>query len=430
MTRVGRFGVLPAWTGAWARDSFVILASQPLTVVATSLVAILVARELSPADWAYFSAFLGLALGFAILIDLGLTAWLIRELARIAADSADEHGRHESGRLLSAALTFNAGAASALALIAFVAAALLDASTETILLLGNFVAYVGLLAMASALEARLRALRRVGRVTCAVLLEKLLLLILIGGVVVLSDAGVNEIAVAYPVAGAARLTFSAVSTLPGVALFLPSASAVAQAIRASAPFALSAGALTFIPRLDTIVLLSFSTTSAAYIALAERVVGPALLVPVVLSISLYPFIARSKSASVEWRLVGVLAFLGLLFAIVGIFLAPFLIPFVFGEKYRDAIPTVQVFMLILPFAYATNVLLAFVYSARREVLVLVVTLGISLVGTGAVVVGQAIGGATTAAAGVVLRQALFTLGLIAIGFRLSRASEPSLGRPR
>lgn len=422
----GRFRALPAWTGAWARDSSVLLASQPFTVVATSLVAILVARELTPADWAYFSAYLGLALGFAILIDLGLTAWLIRELAAISAAGTDE--RRETGRLLGAALAFNAGAASALGIVALAAVVLLGASTETMIPLGCFIAYVGLVAMASACEARLRAVRRVRRVAGAALLEKGLLLALVGGLVALTQAEVAGIAAAYAVAGAARLAFSAAAVLPNVSLVRPTRSRVWRAVRSSAPFALSAAALTLIPRLDTLVVLTLSTTSAAYIALGDRILGPALFIPVVVSISLYPFIAADRSAAVEWRFVGGLAALGLAVAVVGIALAPWVVPFVFGSKYRDAVPTVQIFMLALPFIYATNVLLAYVYSARRESLVLAVTLALSLLGTCAVLVGQALGGSTAAAAGVVLRQALFMFGLMVIGLGVGRSRGAAVGR--
>ena len=422
----GRFRALPAWTGAWARDSSVLLASQPFTVVATSLVAILVARELTPADWAYFSAYLGLALGFAILIDLGLTAWLIRELAAISAAGADE--RQETGRLLGAALAFNAGAASALGVVALAAVVLLGASSETMIPLGCFIAYVGLVAMASACEARLRAVRRERRVAGASLLEKGLLLSLVGGLVALTQAEVAAIAAAYAVAGAARLAFSAAAVLPNVSLVRPTRSRVWRAVRSSAPFAFSAAALTLIPRLDTLVVLTLSTTSAAYIALGDRILGPALFIPVVVSISLYPFIAADTSAAVEWRFVGGLAALGLAVAVLGIALAPWAVPFVFGSKYRDAVPTVQVFMLALPFSYATNVLLAYVYSARRESVVLAVTLVLSLLGTCAVLVGQALGGSTAAAAGVVLRQALFTVGLLAIGLGVGRSNAAAVGR--
>jgi O-antigen/teichoic acid export membrane protein len=131
---------------------------------------------------------------------------------------------------------------------------------------------------------------------------------------------------------------------------------------------------------------------------------------------------------VAWRFVGGLAALGVAVAVLAIALAPWGVPFVFGSKYRDAVPTVQVFMLALPFIYATNVLLAYVYSARRETLVLVVTLVISGLGTCAVLVGQALGGSTAAAAGVVLRQAMFTVALLAIAIGMGRSKEAALGR--
>ena len=105
-----------------------LLVVQPFAVVATSLVAILVARELSTDDWARFSAFLGLAFGFAILIDIGLSTWLLRELSRIAARPDEDVGR--VGALLANAATFSLGAATAIALVSIVVATAVGTSAS------------------------------------------------------------------------------------------------------------------------------------------------------------------------------------------------------------------------------------------------------------------------------------------------------------
>ena len=195
----------------------------------------------------------------------------------------------------------------------------------------------------------------------------------------------------------------------------PTARSVARVVRSSAPFAASAAALNVVPRLDAFFLLLLSSTSAAYVALGDRVLGPALFVPVILSVTLYPFVASHLDAHVNWKLVGIAGTLGALVALAGILLSPTLVPLVFGEKYRPAIVPVQVLLASLPFIYATNILLTYLYSAGRERRVLGVTLVAAVAGTIAVVCGQLVGGADLAAAGVLLRQALFTGALAAVG---------------
>ena len=78
----------PSWVRAWLGDSSMMLVAQVLTVLATSIAAISVARILEPGDWAVFSAFLGLSLALAIVADFGLATWLLREFSRLAASSA------------------------------------------------------------------------------------------------------------------------------------------------------------------------------------------------------------------------------------------------------------------------------------------------------------------------------------------------------
>ena len=145
----------------------------------------------------------------------------------------------------------------------------------------------------------------------------------------------------------------------------------------------------------------------------------------ILSVTLYPFVAAHVHAHVNWKLVGIAGALGALVAVVGILLSPTLVPLVFGEKYRDAIVPVQVLLASLPFIYATNILLTYLYSAGRERRVLGVTLVAAIVGTIAVVCGQIVGGADLAAAGVLLRQALFTGALAAVGLKTIGQVQPA-----
>jgi O-antigen/teichoic acid export membrane protein len=93
-----------------------------------------------------------------------------------------------------------------------------------------------------------------------------------------------------------------------------------------------------------------------------------------------------------------------------------LVPLVFGDEYEEAVPVVQVMLLGIPFVYATGPLLVIAYSHRRERSLLIPVLGISVVGTLAIVLGQAAGGAVLAGAGVVVRFALLFAAVTAVAF--------------
>ncbi len=354
----------PAWTAAWARDSFVILAAQPFSVLATSLVAILIARELDPGDWATFSAFLGLALGLSIVVDSGLGTWLLRELSGSAAATAATP-RMAEGKLIGASLTFNALGALVTGLATVTIAVLAGADGTEVLTLVLLVIHIGTFASASICDATLRSRRRVGWVAAGTLVEKGSLLVLVGCTILLGEASIPLFAAAYALSSTSRLVLLGGAALRGIALARAKLWELPALVRAALPFALSALSLNLVPRLDTLVLLGMSSTSAAYIALGERTLGPALIVPVVLSLSLYPFIA-GRGTRVSWPVVGGVTALGAVIAAVGIALSPTLVPAIFGETYRPAITTVQLFMLILPFSYASNVLLTYLYTASTR----------------------------------------------------------------
>src|ERR1044072_5389356 len=98
----------PTWLRLWAADSAALLFSQFAAVIATSALAILLARHLGPRDWGLFSGFLGLSLALSVFIEFGLTGGVLRELARIWVDREDDSSPRVSGRLVVASLSINA----------------------------------------------------------------------------------------------------------------------------------------------------------------------------------------------------------------------------------------------------------------------------------------------------------------------------------
>jgi O-antigen/teichoic acid export membrane protein len=411
---------VPRWAKHWARDSALLLASQVSAVVTTSVLAILIARSLGPSDWGIFSGFLGLTLALSIVANFGVGAWLLRELSALWADGgiAAEASRASAGRLVSGGVVLNStlGGALVVGTLAVVAAARFDLGTAIALV--SLMVYGALLAAAAALEAYFRSRRELRVVVVAVLLEKLVLLALVALAVALGF-GVTGIAVMYAAAGVSRIGYYGVKLLAGsdVTLERPRLSSLARTGVQSLPFALNAASLNIIPRFDTFILVAFSTTAAGYFATGDRVLGPAVMIPWVMSSALYPFLASETASSRTGRRILLLfVVVGSAIAAVGVALAPVLIPAVFGSSYREAVPVVQVMLLAIPFIYGTNALLPQLYTRKRERAVLAASIGTSALGSVAIVVGQVTAGPEGAASGYVLRQAFFLVGLGAVMF--------------
>ena len=396
------------WTRSWIGDSSQLLASQVLTVIATSFAAIMIARTLDPDDWGVFSAFVGLSMALAFVADFGLGAWLLREMsAMFAGGTASTAAGPRAGRLVCSGVLVNVVVATPLVVAAMVWATVARPGVAVTIALLCLLVYGALTASANALETYPRARRRVRLVLSASLVEKGALIVLLVAVVA-SNRGLGAIGVAYLAAGLSRVAFD------GVVVFWwhrlpfrgPSPRDAIDTARASLPLAFNAASLHLVPRLDTLVLLTLSATSAAWFAIGDRVLGPALLLPATFAHALYPFMAtQAAKRTAPWKIAGALGAVGAVLAAAGILLAPVLIPLVFGSSYDGAVPVTQVMLLVVPIVYATSSLLVIAYSHGRERSFPVPFLLISLSGTAAIVAGQALGGATLAAVGYVGRSA-------------------------
>lgn len=414
----------PSWLQLWAADSGVLLFSRLAAILATTALAVLLARNLGPRDWGLFSGFLSLSLALSVFAEFGVSQWLLRELARLWVGSDHKSGSKEAqrtaGRLVAATFAVNTLIGGALVVAASVTTMVLHAGFGPSLALVALVAYSALLASSTGLEAYFRSRRKLSRIVGATLLEKVTLLLFVAVFLVL-DLGLVSIAAAYVLAGLLRLAFDSALVFRSNAIVLsaPSLANIRHVVQRSLPFAINRTSLNLIPRLDTFILAAFSPLVAGYFALGDRVLGPILIVPVVMSSALYPFLAGEPRGSRSgWRVVILLALLGIVFTAVAVATAPTLIPLVFGSQYAKAIPVAQLMFLAIPFVYAANPLLAHLYSEDREQRLLSIGLAaVALVGTAAIVAGQLIAGGMGAASGYLLRNFLFVITLVAVGVR-------------
>jgi O-antigen/teichoic acid export membrane protein len=429
-------GWLPSWLRLWAADSAALLFSQFAAVVATSALAILLARHLGPRDWGIFSGYLGLSLALSIVVEFGLAQWLLRELSRLWAQQGPEpapaRARRRAGRIVVASSAVNVSLGATMVVGAGVVAVALDVSTSSAVLLVALVTYGALVAVCSGLEVVFRARRRLACVIGATLLEKVLLLLL-ASVFLLVGFDLVTIGVAYVLAGIARVIFDVVMIVRSNELVVarPSVRAARYVTRGSVPFVMNHASLNIIPRLDTFILVWLSPVAAGYFALGDRILGPIIIIPVVMSSALYPFLAREAKGSLAgWRIVALLAAAGSVVGGVGIAVAPYMVPLVFGSDYKNAVGVVQVMLLSVPFIFAANPLLTHVYSARLEYRALGLRLGgIGCLGTGAIIAGQMLIGPVGAAGGYAARSVLF-VGTLALAGSAAATAARSVNAQR
>jgi PST family polysaccharide transporter len=424
--------LLPSWTRDWAGDSSFLLASQVLTTLITSALAILIARQLDPSDWGTFSALFGLGLAMGIIVDFGLGTWLLREFSHVwASGQTRDEARERVGRLSTNAVVVN-GAIGAVTVLVVVAVCGIQGKLFLALVAGSLVGYGALLATANGFDAYLRSQRRLRRLVAFTVTEKCVLLTLVVVASLLLGLGLVAIAAAYALAGALRLALVAGTVFwkDSIPLTRPTLAGLRELTSGALPIAVNTGALNVAPRLVSLMLLTISATSAGFFAIGERVLGPALLVPVALSVTLYPFLSReTRPGRTVVRFAAALGIVGLVLAVVGALLAPVLVPRIFGSQYEGAVGPVRVILFVLPLIYASNPLLAHLYLQGKERFVLRVTLIASAVGVTSILIGQLVSGPALAAAGFVLWQLLILCALIGIEVTSRRSDSRVSAQP-
>lgn len=421
---------IPEWTREWALDSGVLLFSQLAATAATSALAILIARNLNPHEWGVFSGFLALGLALAVFGEFGTSTWLLRELTVLLPNDGepDSETRSRVDGLVANSLLLSLSISGTFVLATAAAVYFLRLQLGLAFAVIALVAYGGLISASTVPEAFFRSRRNLRRIVGATLVEKGLLLALVAAVVV-TGGGVVPIALVYVISGVARLGFDVVNTVvrDGLRLSTSGARGVTTIFRRSLPFGANRAFLNVIPRADAFLLAIISPVAAGHFALGDRVVGPALIIPVVASRALYPFLARENATS-GLKVVMLFAGAGVAAAAIGVFVAPFVVPLLFGSAYRSAVHVIQLMILVVPFVFVSNPLLVHLYTARREDRRLTIVLAlVAVLGTAVILSGQLLIGTTVAAGGYVLRQALF-VAVLAIA-ALARA-RPMGGRGR
>src|SRR5262249_2300677 len=136
------------WVRGWAKDGSWVLASQLSALVATSVLAILIARGLGPSEYGTFAGLMSLAQIITIAAELGLATWLLRELSATLAQHDPTQHPHAAGRLLAPALVLTQVAGLVLVAATVATVALLGYSAQLVACIGALTFYMCQVAIA------------------------------------------------------------------------------------------------------------------------------------------------------------------------------------------------------------------------------------------------------------------------------------------
>ncbi len=405
----------PPWLSRWMRDSAVLYASQVLLTGTATVVMILLARNLTRAQFGIFSSFLGFSQALSFALDTGLPTWLLRE--SVQDHEANRGSSAARDRLWRAMYTIGAMGV-VLAVVVTAAAALLGLSLPLALAQGGFLVYVSLLAAATSLETEFRSRRAFRPLIASFIVEKFVLLPVVVAVLAL-NGGVLGVSAAFVLAGILRLAFDYWRTLRGTAQDRPPLrDRPLSLVRSGAPFAGNTIATAVFPRLDTAVVGLVSVVAASYFALGFQVVTTSLLIPGIAATALFPHLTAGNSAArMRKAVISLVGSVGIAAALVGILCAPLIVPLLFGAKYQPAVATVRIMLLAVPPGFVMYTLMILLYRDNKESAVVRALWIPGVLGTVLVLAGALVAGADGAAVGFSVRFALQALALAVVAWR-------------
>ncbi|WP_168708301.1 MULTISPECIES: flippase [unclassified Rhodococcus (in: high G+C Gram-positive bacteria)] len=339
-----------------------LLFGQVMSMLSPALTAIFVARKMSVDDFATLSYVLALVAMATAVMTAGLSGLAIREIT--AQNLKSQYSASASMR----SIVFLRETFACIGMIGVISISFLggfggDAAVLTA------VAAISLLFRASdALEFWYQAHEKVASF---VLLRGSILAIMIGIRIVLIYLGVNLLTIMWSIV-AESLLLSVISWIynrrSSLRVYWKSVggSSTLDLLKMSWLLLLSGLLTQMNMRLGVVLLEHFSDKSeVARFAAASRLTEFAFVLPVVVTTASFPRLLktratygpRSKQYLSEVDRSLRLAFsAGLVLCVVGVLLAPILIPIVYGDGYNSSVPVLQLTVVTLPFIFMGAVL--------------------------------------------------------------------------
>ena len=321
---------------------------------------ILIVRHLGPEAFGQYAAALAFGGMFIFLADLGLSPYLVREVARMRGEPG---GPERVGELYGAVLPLRL-VLSLVAAVVVVAAASLT-GRPPLMIVAIALGGIGLViyGVQGTSDAVLAGFERLDLSAAAKLINQL--------VFVVFGAAALWLGLSYPglmiaaILGAAVIAYLSwrwVRRL-GVAPGRPSARSWRALLGASWPFAIGGLALALSYRFDSVLLNIFrGDAETGYYNAVYNLVFTAAFLPYSLNSALYPSLTRHAASLLDGlprvceRMIRYLLILGLPIAVSAWVLADRIVPFLFTAAYAAAIPALQIVMIVTPLMFMSDLL--------------------------------------------------------------------------
>ncbi len=343
-----------------ARNSALGMATQFAVKLLSFGFTILIVRHLGPGAYGQYAAVLAFGGMFVFLADLGLSPYVVREVARLREAAG---GLERIGELYGAVLRLRL-LLSLLAAVVLVTAAWMT-GRPPIMLGALALGGLGLViyGVQGTSDAMLAGFERLDLSAGAKLINQLVFVIF-GAAALWLGLSYSGLMIAG-ILGAAVIAYLSwrwvrrLGVLPGRA----SPQSWGALLRASLPFAIGGLALGLSYKFDSVLLNIFrGDAETGYYNAVYNLVFAAAFVPYSLNSALYPSLTRHAAGRLESlprvcaRALRYLMVVALPIAVAAWVLADRLVPFLFGAAYEAAIPALQIVMIVTPLMFMSDLL--------------------------------------------------------------------------
>jgi O-antigen/teichoic acid export membrane protein len=353
-----------------ARNSLLVMLAQVAIKLLSFAFTVLIVRQLGASEFGQYAAIAAFGSVFLFIGDLGLSPFLVREVARLRdAPDGDAQISALYGTVLSLRLLLSLLGVA----LMLVAAWLTDRPAAMIGALALNGLSMLLYGAQGTSEAVLAGYERLDLPARARVVYQLLFVAL-GGAALVGGLGYYGLIYATLV-GVITLTLLCMRAAArlGVRVGRPAPQRFAPLIRASIPFGVVAFTLGLSYKFDSVLLSIFhGDTVTGYYNAAYSLVFSTVFLSNAINTALYPSLTRQAAADarsvplVYGRVIRYLLVIGLPIAVGGAFLAPRIVPFLYGDEYLPAIPALQLVIWVVPLMFLSEFLGYAVIIGGRE----------------------------------------------------------------
>jgi O-antigen/teichoic acid export membrane protein len=342
------------------RNSAYGLAAQIAIKILSFIFSVAIIRHLGAESYGQYSAIIAFSMVFAIISDLGLSPYFVREVARIR-DHPDKHSKINN--LFSDILSLRI-VLSLIAIAITVSAAWLT-GRPTIMLVAIGLNSLGLIlySIQGISEAALAGFERFGIASLAKVISQIIFVTL-GAIALILGLGYFGLIIAGGI-GVSILTYMCWKGVKKIGVEYHSINTANwfPLLRASIPFGLIGFALGFSYKFDTILINVYqSDAQTGYYNAAYNLIFSAVVISNVINTSLYPSLTRRAAQtplqmpSIYEQIFRYLLVISLPITAGGFILSKQIISFLYSSEYSPSIQALQILIWVIPFMYLSEYL--------------------------------------------------------------------------